>query len=497
MAKETKNTIAAAISNKIFEGVVGQAVKPQATKEGTNLATGLQPLVMFFANIADNVQQIAYHIGAQITSMRDMKEDSTHAIQAAKLAKEEAEAEKNAGLTATPVTVPEKEVPEKKQTKESIIGRIVKALGPAAVLYGAAKALELKREVFGPSTPAASPAPSAKMPEKDAVPSPASTPVAVPAVAPPAPVGPSSIPTQAIQEPLPVVRVEKPEPTSAEVAAPPVLSPPSAIAATPKPTTTTFSLPSTEERAAPAAVQPTQQAPSAPTVDTNATVMPPQVEGRVEQLENVVRKADPGVLLAGLREAFKARLAGLAAEFKKLTGKKLTVTSGFRTREKQEKLYREKGGVGVAKPGTSLHESGVAVDIDKNDANKAAELGLFERFRLFRPLVNWRVKPEPWHVEPIERKGLLTAPDGDAVAGGTGKPVDPGTGKPVAVAAAANTGKEIAQRTAVVSEAVEKQQAQSSNLFVINNQRVHNTVTNPQIKIASSGSEAERGHLGA
>lgn len=59
------------------------------------------------------------------------------------------------------------------------------------------------------------------------------------------------------------------------------------------------------------------------------------------------------------------RLASAAQAFKRATGKELQVNQDFRTREEQEKLYRElsKKGARVAPPGHSFHERGLAIDV--------------------------------------------------------------------------------------------------------------------------------------
>lgn len=69
-----------------------------------------------------------------------------------------------------------------------------------------------------------------------------------------------------------------------------------------------------------------------------------------------------GATFTGMNPAMKKLLSGMAREYGEATGKKIQVNSGFRTREQQEKEYRANPRK-AAKPGSSLHEYGLAVDI--------------------------------------------------------------------------------------------------------------------------------------
>jgi hypothetical protein len=55
----------------------------------------------------------------------------------------------------------------------------------------------------------------------------------------------------------------------------------------------------------------------------------------------------------------------------------------------------------AAKPGSSLHNSGLAVDIPSNTANELDKLGLLQKYGMERPISN-----EPWHIQP---KGVSVA----------------------------------------------------------------------------------------
>ena len=97
----------------------------------------------------------------------------------------------------------------------------------------------------------------------------------------------------------------------------------------------------------------------------------------------------------------KKLLAGMTKEYKDLTGKSVLVTEAYRTKEDQEAL-RAKYGNRAAKPGTSLHEFGLAVDINSPDANALDKMGLLRKYGFTRP-----VGGEPWHLEP---SGVATNP---------------------------------------------------------------------------------------
>lgn len=84
------------------------------------------------------------------------------------------------------------------------------------------------------------------------------------------------------------------------------------------------------------------------------------------------------------------------AYFKK-TGKHIKINSGFRTYDEQKEMYNNaKDKKYVAKPGTSYHEKGLALDIDRGIVNELDEMGLLKEYGFHRPL-NF----EPWHIEPI------------------------------------------------------------------------------------------------
>lgn len=89
--------------------------------------------------------------------------------------------------------------------------------------------------------------------------------------------------------------------------------------------------------------------------------------------------------------------AGMAKEYNNLTGKELHVEEAFRTYEDQAELYRKYGASGrAAKPGRSLHEFGLAIDISGAQARELDKLGLLRKYGFTVPIGG-----EDWHIEPI------------------------------------------------------------------------------------------------
>lgn len=110
--------------------------------------------------------------------------------------------------------------------------------------------------------------------------------------------------------------------------------------------------------------------------------------------------ADAKQWLTGDVQGLNPDLLSKLAQVGQRLGKKLSISSGFRSRQEQEVLYQKYlNGTGnlAAKPGTSNHESGNAADVQvdgqdlaSNPQAKAAalEVGL-----------HFPVPGEPWHVE--------------------------------------------------------------------------------------------------
>lgn len=106
-------------------------------------------------------------------------------------------------------------------------------------------------------------------------------------------------------------------------------------------------------------------------------------------------KFKDGAKLDGMNPTMRSLLLGMIQEYGEATGKTVTITSGFRSMQEQAELYRTKPKGKAAKPGASMHEFGLAVDINSTDVDEMEKLGLMRKYGFTRP-----VGEETWHVEP-------------------------------------------------------------------------------------------------
>lgn len=126
--------------------------------------------------------------------------------------------------------------------------------------------------------------------------------------------------------------------------------------------------------------------------------------------------------LKGVDPVFIGRLGAMCKEQKK----KADLNSGKRDHAKQIKLFLDagghknadgtyEGGSGkVAKPGTSRHEYGLAVDTASlwlkalNKVESSKKQTVLNKFGLYKPLTkgNGKTLLEDWHIEPIETLGV-------------------------------------------------------------------------------------------
>jgi len=112
----------------------------------------------------------------------------------------------------------------------------------------------------------------------------------------------------------------------------------------------------------------------------------------------------------GLEPDFLKKLHAAANEYQSITGKPIEIVSAKRTREKQTELYNNylagKSKYPVAPPGTSRHESGRAVDLPLDTANKLDSMGLLQKHGLSRPVPN-----DPIHIQGYAGfRGELSGP---------------------------------------------------------------------------------------
>ena len=139
---------------------------------------------------------------------------------------------------------------------------------------------------------------------------------------------------------------------------------------------------------------------------------------------------DSGIDLASLDPAVKKRLAAVAFEYFNNTGKKIQINSAFRDPKEQAELFAKYGSPRAARPGKSKHEVGLAFDMNSVDANAAIGMGLFDKYGFQRPIA-----AEPWHVEAREARNSVadnpSSPGQAVLVSNAGKPTIPSDGAPV------------------------------------------------------------------
>ncbi|MCK1999900.1 D-alanyl-D-alanine carboxypeptidase family protein [[Brevibacterium] frigoritolerans] len=133
-----------------------------------------------------------------------------------------------------------------------------------------------------------------------------------------------------------------------------------------------------------------------------------EIENQEEALQQInstpdVPIADPDKWVTGKKEGLNAGFLNRLAAIAQANGKKVSITSGHRSVEKQRELYEGyiKGLPGynqAAKPGMSRHNYGLAADVS-GWLQQMPETALLP-YGLHKP-----VGGENWHVEPKETKG--------------------------------------------------------------------------------------------
>lgn len=118
-------------------------------------------------------------------------------------------------------------------------------------------------------------------------------------------------------------------------------------------------------------------------------------------------KLGKGVNITNMHPGTLKLLLGMAEEYGKMTGKSLQINDGWRSTEEQARLHASNPDK-AAPPGRSMHEYGLAVDINSTDADDLEKLGLMKKYGFTRP-----VGGEPWHMEPagIQRNLQLARTD--------------------------------------------------------------------------------------
>ncbi len=133
-------------------------------------------------------------------------------------------------------------------------------------------------------------------------------------------------------------------------------------------------------------------------VEVEVSLADASARARAEVDPRFLRPADLGVTTAGLRP----RMRRAVDELLTAAAGEVYLVSGFRSHERQVELWEaallkygdpEIADDWVARPGSSLHEVGLAVDLAGN-LELAAEIAVARGLPLYRPLYN-----EPWHFE--------------------------------------------------------------------------------------------------
>ena len=153
--------------------------------------------------------------------------------------------------------------------------------------------------------------------------------------------------------------------------------------------------------------------------DKKPTIKPMQITNAPLEMKKGnepfnLKIADDTVHMEGLHPSVYNNFMGMAQEYNQSTGKNIQVNSAFRTFDEQTQLYRQNPKK-AAQPGHSLHETGLAIDIQSSDADKAANLGLMNKYGFHRPLLNASF-PEAWHLQPKTLASTAQdSPKGDPV----------------------------------------------------------------------------------
>lgn len=158
--------------------------------------------------------------------------------------------------------------------------------------------------------------------------------------------------------------------------------------------------PESEESIANKVDRPPKKKAPVPEASVQSSVKPPPVPEATGPMKSgvggskYVKKADSGVNLEGLNPLLAKHLLGMAQEYGEKTGQSVVINSAYRSYAQQEALHRANPKK-AAKPGRSLHEKGLALDINEQVVNKLESLGLMRKYGFTRP-----VGQEGWHVEP-------------------------------------------------------------------------------------------------
>ena len=112
-----------------------------------------------------------------------------------------------------------------------------------------------------------------------------------------------------------------------------------------------------------------------------------------------------GGAAGGVNPQLASAVQSAMNDYTAMTGKTATITSTVRSRAQQQALYDAyiaggKKGMPVAPPGSSRHELGNAVDINRAAADEMDRMGILSKYGLARPVAN-----DPVHIELAGPRG--------------------------------------------------------------------------------------------
>ncbi len=129
-----------------------------------------------------------------------------------------------------------------------------------------------------------------------------------------------------------------------------------------------------------------------------------------------------GATLDGANPEAAKLFRGMVEEYGTITGKKIQLNAGKRSFDDQQREYANNPR-NAARPGSSLHEFGLAFDINSADANALEKLGLMRKYGFTRP-----VGGEPWHIEPAGIQDNVNKYKKDGMAATMAVSYSPGKG---------------------------------------------------------------------
>jgi LAS superfamily LD-carboxypeptidase LdcB len=137
----------------------------------------------------------------------------------------------------------------------------------------------------------------------------------------------------------------------------------------------------------------------------------PDNSNNLDRAKGAFSLADSSVNVGNLQPLMKSKFLNMAEDRFRKTGQPITVTSGWRSSEKQKELH-DKYPWKAAKPGTSAHERGMALDTP--DGDKLAREGYLNKYGFERKARMKGGALEPWHIAPA---GTTTSVPGPQAVG--------------------------------------------------------------------------------